>query len=95
MSKKIDPTTAKVTAALDKALDDLKAYPAHAEEYTKIVSNITDLHKIHATKREYLVSPEVLVTVGANLLGIVAILSFEQTRVIATKALGFVVKAKI
>lgn len=95
MSKKIDPTTAKVTAALHRALLETENYPTHSDEYAKIITQITELHKLHAHKREYVISPETLVTVGANLLGIVAILSFEQTRVIATKALGFVVKSKI
>jgi hypothetical protein len=95
MSKTPDTTSPKVTAALNKALLELENYPAHSKEYAEIVKQIVELHKLHAHKRDYLVSPDTLVTVGANLLGIVAILSFEQTRVIATKALGFVAKVKI
>lgn len=95
MSKTPDPTPAKVQAALAKALLELESYPAHSDEYAKIVTQISELHKLHAHKREYVINPDTLVTVGANLLGIVAILSFEQTRVIATKALSFVVKTKI
>lgn len=95
MSKTIDPTTFQVQAALIRALSEAESYPTHSKEYADIVTQITALHKIKADKPQPRISTDTLVTVGANLLGIVAILSFEQTRVIATKALGFVAKTKI
>jgi hypothetical protein len=94
MSKTPDPTKLKLQVALDKALLELESYPTHSDEYAKITTQISALQELLAHKPKAPVSAETLVTVGANLLGIVAILSFEQTRVIATKALGFVAKIK-
>jgi hypothetical protein len=39
-------------------------------------------------------SHDTLLLVSANLAGIIAILSAENTRVVASKAIGFVLKAR-
>ena len=46
-------------------------------------------------KTDWKVSPDTLVIVGANLLGIILILKFEQLDIITTKALSFVIKGRV
>jgi hypothetical protein len=46
-------------------------------------------------KTDWKVSPDTLVIVGANLLGIILILKFEQLDIITTKALSFVMKGRV
>lgn len=41
------------------------------------------------------VSPDTLLIVGANLLGIMLILNHERLDIISTKALGFVIKGRV
>jgi hypothetical protein len=40
------------------------------------------------------VSADTKAIIGANLVGIILILSFEQTRIISSKALGFILKTR-
>lgn len=41
------------------------------------------------------VSPDTLLIVGANILGIILILYFEKMDIVTSKALGFIMKAKV
>lgn len=47
-----------------------------------------------ASKKKFNISGDALITAGASLAGILMILSYERANVIATKALGFIAKAR-
>lgn len=82
--------------AIDTALLKLKETTPGSEDYAEIVTQLDKLYKAKSyTKDEPLVKLDTVITVGANLLGIVAILSFEQARVVTSKALAMVLKAKV
>jgi predicted nucleic-acid-binding protein len=49
----------------------------------------------HISKKKIKFSPDTLLAVAGNLVGIVAILGFEKANVVTSKALGFVTKTKI
>lgn len=94
MFKKNNDTPTPLDTALTQALSDLQTLNPESDEYGKAVDHITKLTKLkdyHSPKR---VSPDVLVTAGANLAGIVLILQYERVHVVASKALGFVMKLK-
>jgi len=90
----------KEPTPLDKAIDalveELDTVTGDSKEYTAMSKNIVELHKakyaIPAEKQR--VSPDVVLTVAANLLGIVLILNFEQAHAVASKAIGFVLKPR-
>lgn len=44
---------------------------------------------------DWKVSPDTIVVVAANLLGILLILNHERLDIISTKALGFVIKGRV
>lgn len=44
---------------------------------------------------DWKISPDTLLIVGANLLGILLILNHERLDIISTKALGFVIKGRV
>lgn len=91
--KKNHPPT-PLDLAMTQALSDLQTLNPESDEYTKAVANIDKLTKLkehHSPKR---VSPDVLVTAGANLAGILLILHYERINVVASKAIGFVMKLK-
>ncbi len=44
---------------------------------------------------DWKISPDTLLIVGANLLGILLILNYERLDIISTKALGFVIKGRV
>jgi hypothetical protein len=90
------------TETLDHAIADLLADMSAAEkdspEYKAYVENLIKLYPIrkvdHEINQKNKISPDVALTVAANLAGIILIIHHEQVGVIASKALGFVIKAR-
>jgi hypothetical protein len=83
---------------LDDAISDvyaeMKGFTCDDEGYVAAIDSLVKLHKIKESEPRYLVSPDVVVSVAANLLGIMMILHHERANVIASKALGFVLKLR-
>ena len=46
-------------------------------------------------KNGFKISPDTLLVVGGNLLGILLILNFEKADIVTSKALGFVLKGRV
>lgn len=91
-TSKNEPT--HLETLIDKLLTELENTESDSEKFAKIVDQLDKLHKM-LPKKEPLMKPEMLIPVAGNLAGILAILSFEKTNVITTKALGFVLKARV
>jgi hypothetical protein len=87
------------TNPLDRAIDDvlvaMKSTSPKDEKYPTMVEQLDKLYKIRLAEKPDRVSKDALLAVAGNLLGIGLILNYEQAHVIATKALGFVSKARI
>lgn len=86
-----------IDKAITEAYSKLNSFTAESKEHAKTVKQIAELEKIKALKNktEHLFTPDTLLLVGANLLGILLILNFEKIDVVATKSLGFVTKTRI
>ena len=81
---------------INEATTQLGSLTATDEEYSKTIDQIERLHKLLAKEREgFRVSPDTLIIVAGNLLGIVLILNYERLVVITSKAVGFVGKFKL
>lgn len=91
MFKKSSETSA-IETAINNVLQSLAETDPNSPEFTRMTDTVTKLTALRTTKKS--VSPDTLAIVLGNLAGIIMILSYEQTRVIATKALGFVMKLK-
>lgn len=96
-NKKPDPEEQRIDTVIATAYSNLKNFGTDTKEYAKTVKQITELEKIKSslTKKERFFTPDTLLLVGANLLGILLILNYEQKDVVTTKALGFVSKTRI
>ena|SRR5687768_17354525 len=87
------------TSELDEVIDALKSSMIGMDEGSEEYSNATDQFvKLYALRAEtdrkrVGVSPDTLVIVAGNLLGILVIVGYEQRHVITSKALGFVLRA--
>ena len=85
---------------LDKAIasliDTLNGFDEDTEEYARFLSQTKTLMELRAKDQEIrsrrTVSADQVAGIAANLLGIFAIMSFEKTNVITTKAFGFIPK---
>lgn len=67
------------------------------DEFAETLNQLEKLYKIRTAEKQTSdhVSKDVLLTVGANLFGILAILNYERVHVVTSKALSFVLKTKV
>lgn len=75
-----------------RMLRELETTDPNSEEYGRIVERLNKLQKMRAEDRPEKLSPNTAALVATNILGIVMIVRHEQFNVIATKALGFVLR---
>lgn len=80
---KLDAEITTLLELMDKETDK------STEEYAKMLDQFTKLYELRHKSR---ISKETLATIGANLAGIVVILTHERVHVIASKAFGLVKK---
>lgn len=59
------------------------------KEYAKIAENLKVLCEAREKKNDRVISSEMLLTVAANIVGILIVLNFEKTGIITSKAFGF------
>jgi hypothetical protein len=82
----------KVDEAIQECLEYMKLLIPSSVEYTECVKNLEMLNEMKIKNR--VISPEGLLMIGGNLLGLLLIMKFEKTDVLVTKALGFVFKGR-
>ncbi len=66
-----------------------------SKEYSAKLSDLDNLCKIKDKEAKRAVSPDTIAVIAGNLLGIALILGYEKTGVIASKALGFVIRGRL
>ncbi len=95
-SKKTKDEDPRLDEAIDSLYDELNSVMADSDEFPKIVEQLDKLYKIRALRDEKQdrVSKDTLFMIGGNLAGILLILNFERAGVVASKALGFVLKTR-
>lgn len=77
-----------------RVLTLLKMNQPDVPEYAKLLTSAERVHAMMDNKKPSPVSRETLLTVGANILGILLIIKHEDVNVITSKALGFVIRVK-
>lgn len=90
--KNLKPSPLDLT--ITQALSDMQSLDPGTKEYTAAVASVKTLTQLKEHDAPKKVNPDVLVTAGANLLGILLILHYERINVIGSKALSFVMKLK-
>ena len=78
-----EETIAKAKVLFDESVDHWEVLKRSLEEYEKL------------SKRDWKISPDTLLVVGGNLVGILLILNFEKMDIIRTKAISFVLKGRV
>lgn len=88
-------TLERLNKAIEDVLIDMGGFTSETEEYADMLKQLERLYKLKEQDTpKPPISPEVLLTVGANLFGILAILHYEKVNVVTSKALSFVLKLK-
>jgi hypothetical protein len=86
----------KLEKEIDSVLECLEDLPPNSEEYSYIINNLDMLSKIkQQEEKSYKVSSDTKALIFGNLIGIGLILGYEKTNVIASKALGFVIRGRV
>jgi hypothetical protein len=83
-----------VDDAMVRAFDELKGQSVASEEYAKNLDGIVKLHKMREEEKSPGVSPDTIVLVAANLLGILLIIRHEHVNVITSRAMSTLIKPR-
>ncbi len=83
-----------IDARISQLLSTLKDTPiSDAESYSGIVARITELQKVRNAMRPK-IDPNTVLTVTANVVGLLTVLNFEKLGVITGKAFGMLIKPR-
>lgn len=93
MFKKTSTEPTGLAAAIDNVLREMDGVSADSDEYAKMVLQLDKLYTIK-DRNPNRVSADTWATIGANLAGILLIISHERVNVVTTKAIGFVSKLR-
>ncbi len=85
-------------STVDELIDDLRdsmieAGP-HSDEYSKMLDQLTKLYKLKEVDLPKQISPDTVLLVAGNLVGIVLILGYERANVLTSRAVNFVMKLR-
>lgn len=68
---------------------------ADSDQFQVMREQLESLYEMKKSDRSSRVSPDALLAVAGNLLGIGLILQYERLHIVTSKALGFVLKTKV
>lgn len=80
---------------IDRILKEAEYLSPDSEKYSAVTENIERLCKAKSYEKSRSVSPDTIAVIAGNLLGIALILGYEQSHVITSKALNFVLKGRV
>ena len=79
-----------ISVEVNRVVGYLSKQDPNTEEYTHAAQNLKTLCEARSKKQASLIEPEILISAGMNLLGVVLILRHEQFNVITSKAMNFI-----
>jgi hypothetical protein len=84
----------QLETALDRAFETLSQKAVATDEYTRTLEAVTELHKMKEAEKPSSVSPDTMLLVGANLVGILLIIRHEHVNVITSRAMSTLIKPR-
>lgn len=75
---------------IDRVLSDMDTYGPDSEEYSKLMNYLESLTKMKGEEHRNRISPDTMVIVAGNILGILIIVLYEQKHVLTSKGLGLI-----
>jgi hypothetical protein len=82
---------------LDQLIEQLEQFlltiQPDNKEYTAMVKNLSELHKLRGEPSKP-ISKDALLTTAGSILGILLILNYERLNIVTSKALSFVTKLR-
>ncbi len=94
-NRKKDDKPNNLEDALNELFTELAHVEGDTEKYDKLTDQIEKLMKLREhNKPRKPVDPNTLILAGANILGIIVIVGYEQKHVLHSKAMSFIRSAK-
>lgn len=84
-----------IELALNRAIRDMDRHEIGTAEYAKRLDIVSKLHKMREEEKPSAVSKDTLYVIGANLLGIFMIIQHEHVNVVASKAMGLLLRPRV
>lgn len=90
--KQDDPLEEELT----RNIRTMKNHEPDSEEYNRLFDRVAKLHEVLTERKvKTTVSKDTLYTVGANLIGIVLIITHEYTSPLTSKALSLILRPRV
>lgn len=86
--------TSPVDAEIDAVLGAMQKVGVDHEKYPQLMTHLERLYEVKAKSRAPRISRDVWVTAGANLLGILIIVAYEQKHVLTSKGFSHIIRPK-
>ena len=87
-------TETRIDLAIDALLSQMEDYTGDTEEFAAMTDQLVKLYGLKKVEDPKKIDPNTLLTVGANLTGILFIVGHERANVITSKAVQFVLRAR-
>lgn len=81
-------------ATITELMNDMKTMDGDSDEYATCLNRLERLTKLKKPRFYEKLSPDTLLLVGSNILGILIIVSYEHGHVIGSKALSHIIKPR-
>lgn len=80
---------------VDSVLAVMSELEKNSKEYSEMLDNLKNLCESKSKEKDRRISWDTILVVGGNILGILLILGYEKTNIVASKALGFVLRGRV
>ena len=84
----------KLHEVMDRILVEMNQFGPDSPEYPALLGHLERVIVMLDSKEKRRPSPDGMILVAGNLLGILIIVAYEQKHVMTSKGLGFVLKSK-
>lgn len=74
---------------IERAIKEMAKMDVQTEQYAQATANLKSLFESKSLESKWTISPDMVLGVGANLLGILLILNYERLGIITSKAITF------
>lgn len=95
MTKNNSDKPASLQDLIDLVQTQMLVEGADSDQFQVMREQLESLYEMKKSDRSSRVSPDALLAVAGNLLGIGLILQYERLHIVTSKALGFVLKTKV
>ena len=93
MFRRKDPENAALNEVIRELCLRMEDEDVETKDYLRMMDQMIKLSQLKDSSSPKPISRDTLILVAGNLAGIVLILTYENTRVITSKAVGFILKS--